>query len=104
VHLEQKQSYSTIPAFSAMCCEVTVAEQHASLFPTQLALARWTNGGDIPHVHASERTTPMRAGWYADQQEQFQAWLDAGGFHLAELACLDCATNENDGLRRRLLP
>ncbi|WP_156116703.1 hypothetical protein [Massilia sp. 9096] len=67
-----------------------MAQHHASLFPTRIALARWTRGGDIPHVHAAEQNMPMRAAWYAEAQQHFQSWLDAGGFHRADDS-LDCA-------------
>jgi hypothetical protein len=57
------------------------AAEHVAAFPTSLALARWTRGGDIPHVFGSTRNVPMRAAWYARAQNQFQAWLENGGFH-----------------------
>jgi hypothetical protein len=91
VQIEKKHCYSIIPASMVTSRGTTVAEQHASLFPTQLALARWMHGGDIPHVHASECAMPMRARWYRQTQDRFQAWLDAGGFHRADDAQLDCA-------------
>jgi hypothetical protein len=69
---------------------MTVAHHHASLFPARMALARWTRGGDIPHVHAAEQNMPMRAAWYAEAQQRFQSWLDAGGFHYTG-DNLDCA-------------
>jgi hypothetical protein len=55
----------------------TALEQSA-LFPTRLAIARWTSGAEPlrPH-HASP---PLKAAWLARAQRDFQAWLDAGGF------------------------
>jgi hypothetical protein len=86
VQIEKKHCSSTLPAFTAMRPDTTVAHDHASLFPTQMALARWTRGGDIPHVHAAEQNMPMRSAWYAQAQQRFQDWLDAGGFHRADNA------------------
>jgi hypothetical protein len=48
---------------------------------TRLALERWTKGGDIPHVYSYTRHVPTRAAWYAQAENQFQAWLEKGGFH-----------------------
>jgi len=90
VQIEKKHGYHTLLAVAATSCGTTVAHHHASLFPTRMALARWTRGGDIPHVHASEQNMPMRAAWYAEAQQRFQSWLDAGGFyHTGDN--LDCA-------------
>lgn len=58
-----------------------VASEYAAVLPTRLALARWTRGGDTPHVFASAHNVPMRAAWYGQAQRQFQAWLEDGGFH-----------------------
>lgn len=96
MQIENKYSYSTLPSSTATSLGTTVAQQHVSLFPTRLALARWTRGGDIPHVHASERSMPMRAAWYAQSQRHFMAWLEAGGFHHQ---CPECALRE-EGLGR----
>lgn len=94
MHIEKKYCCNTLPAFTAISRETTAARQHASLFPTQMALTRWTRGGDIPHVHTSERNMPMRSAWYAEAQQRFQSWLDAGGFHRADDDNLDCALHE----------
>lgn len=90
MQIEKKPSQSTLPLFPAKS-GATQAQDQASLFQARLALARWTRGGDIPHVHASERQMPMRAAWYEQAEQHFQAWLEAGGFHQAEHLCLDCA-------------
>lgn len=58
--------------------------EYVAAFPTHLALARWTRGGDVPHVLSSTQHAPMRAAWYAEAQRQFQAWLEDGGFHRPE--------------------
>jgi hypothetical protein len=94
VRIEKKYCNSTLSAFAAISCDTTVDQHQASLLQTRMALARWMRGGDIPHVHASERHMPMRATWYAQAQRQFQDWLDAGGFHGANDECLECAFHE----------
>ena len=81
MQIEKKQNQSTPSSFAATSSETKVAQEYAALFPTRLALARWTRGGDIPHVHCFEHQLPMRAAWYEQGQRQFQAWLEAGGFH-----------------------
>jgi len=85
VQIEKKQNHSTSSSSAAKSSETKVAQEFAAIFPTRLALARWTRGGDIPHVHCFEHQLPKRAGWYAQAQRQFQAWLEAGGFHQSEL-------------------
>jgi len=97
VQIENKYSYSTLPSFTATSLGTTAAQEHVSQFPTRLALARWTRGGDIPHVHASERNMPMRAAWYAQAQRHFLSWLESGGFHQTSHFCLDCAQREEAG-------
>lgn len=54
-----------------------LASNHAALFPTRLALARWSGGG-VPHLHAGEPL--LRAAWFAHFQRNHQAWLERGGF------------------------
>lgn len=85
VQIEKKQNHSTPSSSTADSNGTKVAQQYAAIFPARLALARWTHGGDIPHVHCFEHQLPMRAGWYGQAQRHFQAWLEAGGFHDPEL-------------------
>ena len=89
VQIEKKQNHSTPSSSSATSSGTKVALEYAAIFPTRLALARWTRGGDIPHVHCFDHQLPMRAAWYAQAQRQFQAWLEAGGFQRAEPGSLD---------------
>jgi hypothetical protein len=84
VQIEKKQNHSTPSSFAAKSSGTKVAQEYAAIFPTRLALARWTRGGDIPHVHCFEHQLPMRAAWYEQAQRRFQAWLEAGGFHQPE--------------------
>ena len=89
VQIEKKQNHSTPSSFAAKSSGTKVAQEYAATFPTRLALARWTRGGDIPHVHCFEHQLPMRAAWYEQAQRRFQAWLESGGFHQPEPGCLD---------------
>jgi len=100
VQIEKKQNHSTPSSLAAKSSGTKVAEEYAATFPTRLALARWTRGGDIPHVHCFEHQLPMRAAWYAQAQRQFQAWLEAGGFHRGEPGSLDGVIAETTHLRQ----
>ena len=84
MQIEKKQNHSTSSSSPAKSSGTKVAQEYAAIFPTRLALARWTRGGDIPHVHCFEHQLPMRAAWYEQAQRRFQAWLEAGGFHQPE--------------------
>lgn len=100
MQIEKKQNHSTPSSLAATSSGTKAAEEYAATFPTRLALARWTRGGDIPHVHCFEHQLPMRAAWYAQAQRQFQAWLEAGGFHRGEPGSLDSAIAETTHLRQ----
>lgn len=63
-----------------------LASDQAALFPTRLALARWTRGGDLAHPH--EGSPPLRAAWYARAVREHQAWLDRGGFAQHDTPCV----------------
>jgi hypothetical protein len=89
VQIEKKQNHSTPSSSAAKSSGTKVAQEYAAVFPTRLALARWTRGGDIPHVHCFEHQLPMRAAWYEQAQRRFQAWLETGGFHQPEPGSLD---------------
>jgi hypothetical protein len=59
----------------------TIVSEQSALFPTRLALARWTMGGDFPHLHGGAAARlPLRAAWYASATRNFQDWLECGGF------------------------
>jgi hypothetical protein len=89
VQIEKKQNHSPLSLLAAKSSGSKVAQEYAAIFTTRLALARWTRGGDIPHVHCFEHQLPMRAGWYEQAQRDFQAWLEMGGFHRPEPGSLD---------------
>ena len=94
MQIEKKQNHSTPSSFAAKSSDTRVAQEYAAIFPTRLALARWTRGGDIPHVHCFEHQLPMRAAWYEQAQRRFQAWLETGGFHQPEPGSLDSVVAE----------
>jgi len=66
-----------LSAHEAHCARQRLAKDHAALFPTRLAMARWRGGG-LPHLHGGH--PPLRAAWYARTVRDHQAWLDRGGF------------------------
>jgi hypothetical protein len=60
---------------------ITIVREQSALFPTRLALARWTMGGDFPHLHGyAAARLPLRSAWYASATRNFQEWIDCGGF------------------------
>lgn len=85
MQIEKKQNHGTLSSSAVTSCAMKVAREYAATFPTRLALARWTRGGDAPHIRMSAHDAPTRAAWYDRSQQQFQAWLEAGGFHQSEL-------------------
>jgi hypothetical protein len=89
VQIEKKQNHSTPSSPAATSSGTKVAQEYAATFLTQLALARWTRGGDIPHVHCFDHQLPMRTAWYEQAQRHFQAWLEAGGLHQPEPGSAD---------------
>jgi len=64
---------------SVRAMRLSLARSHTVMFPTRLAFARWTRGGNVPHLHGQTHA-PLRAAWFARAQRDFQAWLEAGGF------------------------
>jgi hypothetical protein len=84
VQIEQQQTQSPFLPAVVLDRRELLAAEYVAAFPTRLALARWMRGGDVPHVVSSTHNVPMRAAWYAQAQDQFQAWLEDGGFHRPE--------------------
>lgn len=68
-----------VASASIRAARLSLARSQSSLFPTRLALARWTAGGNVPHLHGNGKL-PLRAAWFARAQREFQTWLEAGGF------------------------
>jgi hypothetical protein len=56
-----------------------MAREHAALFPTKLALARWTSGAS-PSVPDNGDCLSLQTAWLHQAQGHFQAWLEQGGF------------------------
>ena len=93
MHATKLVSHATLlPAASASvrAARLSLVRSQSTLFPTRLALARWTSGGNVPHLH-SNVNAPLRAAWFARAQRDFQAWLDAGGFVQHEDEALETA-------------
>ena len=100
MHIKKNHANSSPLSTPAAGCDGTFARAHAVLFPARLALARWMYGGDTPHVHSCTHHI-ARATWYDQAQEQFQAWLDAGGFHAGEGAHGDGTVQDGPAAQRR---
>ena len=84
MQIEQDQNRYPHPETPVAYRQVRRAAEHAAAFHANLALTRWTRGGDIPHVFASTRNVPTRAVWYAQAQQHFASWLENGGFRALE--------------------
>lgn len=69
-------THATLSAIDAHCARQRLARDHAALFPTRLALARWGCGA----LARPEEAAPQRAAWFARIGRGHQAWLDRGGF------------------------
>jgi hypothetical protein len=69
----------TVAPSSIKAARLSLARSQCAQFPTRLALARWTGGGNVPHLHGHAHP-PLRAAWFARAQRDFQAWLENGGF------------------------
>jgi hypothetical protein len=69
----------TVASASVRAARLSLARSQCAQFPTRLALARWTRGGNTPHLQANAKA-PLRAAWFDRAQRDFQAWLEQGGF------------------------
>ena len=78
VKITQDNVHPVAPA-SVKAMRLSLARSHTVMFPTRLAFARWTRGGNVPHLHG-QTNAPLRAAWFARAQRDFQSWLEAGGF------------------------
>jgi hypothetical protein len=68
----------TVVPSSIRAARLSLARSQCSHFPTRLAIARWTSGGDVPQLPG--QAAPLRAAWFARAERDFQAWLEQGGF------------------------
>ena len=100
MQIEKHQACMNPLSSTATSCGASVAQTHSALFPARLALARWMYGGDIPHVHSCTHHI-ARATWYDQAQDRFQAWIDAGGFHIPEPGHTDSAIQDGSRPQRR---
>lgn len=85
-----------VASASIRAARLSLARSQSSLFPTRLALARWTAGGNVPHLHGNGKL-PLRAAWFGRAQREFQAWLDAGGFVQHEEVPVAMAAGDQPG-------
>ncbi|QNA90118.1 hypothetical protein G4G28_19365 [Massilia sp. Dwa41.01b] len=72
---------ATLPpaAASVRAARLSLARSHTAIFPTNLALARWTAGCCLPHLAGSARPTAAR-GLVCPRPARIPAWLESGGF------------------------
>lgn len=101
MEIKEDQSRYPYPANATVERHDGGAAHHAAAFPTRLALARWTRGGDIPHVFSSKYHAPLRANWYAASERNFQSWLEDGGFHQPEAVPAELARPESEEVPMR---
>jgi len=79
----------TVAPSSIRAARLSLARSQCSQFPARLAVARWTSGGDVPHLPGQPAL--LRAAWFARAERDFQAWLENGGFVQHEDAMADDA-------------
>jgi hypothetical protein len=68
-----------VASASIRAARLSLARSQCAQFPVRLALARWTSGGNVPHLRG-QTALPLRAAWFDRAQRDFQAWLEQGGF------------------------
>jgi hypothetical protein len=69
--------YEKLSPHEVHCARQRLARAHAALFPTLMALSRWSSGArPLPH-HDQFR---LRAAWFARVGGDHQDWLERGGF------------------------
>ena len=78
MHTQAQPTEGMFPSLPARAERRQMASMHAALFPTRLALARWEHGGHVPCLE--DREPGRRAAWFSTARNDFQAWLDRGGF------------------------
>ena len=69
--------YGKLSPHEVHCARQRLAQSHAALFPTRMALARWSSGAR-PVLYDDQ--PQQRLAWYARIGRDHQAWLDRGGF------------------------
>jgi hypothetical protein len=69
--------YGKLSPHEVHCARQRLAQSHAALFPTRMALARLSSSAR-PMVQDDQ--PQLRLAWYARIGRDHQAWLDRGGF------------------------
>lgn len=69
--------HGTLSPHEVHCARQRLAQSHAALFPTRMALARWSSGA-LALLHDDQPR--LRSAWFARIGRDYQAWLDRGGF------------------------
>ena len=83
MHTEAQPTDGPFPPASDPAERQQIAQYHAAMFPTRLALARWQSGEPAPQLHAGgtpDAAPALSVAWHAKAGRDFQAWLDRGGF------------------------
>lgn len=69
--------YDKLSPHEVHCARQRVARAHAALFPTLMALARWSSGArSLPQ----DDRFRLRTTWFARIGSAHQDWLERGGF------------------------
>jgi hypothetical protein len=89
-------SLRAVDAVALKATRLSLARSESTLFPTRLALARWTAGGNLPHLYGNANA-PLRAAWLNQAERHFQAWLDGGGFVQHDDEALEDAVRSDVG-------
>ena len=69
--------YEKLSPHEVHCARQRLARAHAALFPTLMALSRWSSGAR-PLLQDDEFR--LRAAWFARVGGDHQDWLERGGF------------------------
>ncbi len=57
------------------------AQEHAAMHSAQLGIARWSSGNSYIQMELASTLMPTsQVKWHAQAQQDFQAWLQQGGF------------------------
>ena len=83
-YCDRNQQGSEFPVSGAKAHAMIALEQ-SSLYAARLAIARWINHSS--NVMPIAEATLSRAAWYAQTQQNFQEWLERGGFAQYDVAC-----------------
>ena len=102
MHTDAQLTNEPFPLRNNTAERLRIAQFYVSGFPAQLALARWQHGGETPHLHPG--VPALRAAFYAAAQQDFQAWLECGGFHAPEDGAGAAAASVQAPTKRQAVP